>query len=88
MKLADLQHLTKRGNLCNYVTQNTMYLCQTTYYDVWCFGKTLFLIVSPSKDGHVLMALRNRPGEFGPVTIRPSGIFGEFGLLLENPDHR
>ena len=59
-----------------------MYLCQTTYYDVWCFGKTLFLIVSPSKDGRVLMALRNGPGEFGPVTIRPSGIFGEFGILI------
>ena len=22
-------------------------------------------------------------GEFGPFTIRPSGIFGEFGLLVE-----
>ena len=25
---------------------------------------------------------RSGSGEFGPFTIRPSGIFGEFGLLV------
>ena len=47
------------------------------------------LLVYSTEHGHIAANLKEAwqreprgSGEFGPFTIRPSGIFGEFGLLV------